>query len=61
MRGERCFADQINKKYINDNIPNTPEDIQIIKDKKEDFDNFCNYIIQNPGVFQNMRLRKSIF
>ena len=58
MRGERCFTDQINKKYINNSIP------QINQDDKEvnslEFDAFCNYLIENPGAFKNPRLHKSI-
>ena len=60
MRGEMCYRNQINKKYIDDNKQITEEDNRIIEEAKKDFDNFCNYIIQNPGVFTNMRLKKSI-
>ena len=51
MRTEICFRDQINKKYINKDIA------QYIENNQEDFDNFCNYIIQNPDAFKNPKFK----
>ena len=54
MRTEVCFRDQINKKYINNNIE------QYIESNKEQFEKFCNYIIQNPDAFKNPKLKSVI-
>ena len=54
MRTEICFRDQLNKRYINNNIE------QYIESNKEEFDNFCNYLIANPDSFNNPKLKKSI-
>ena len=54
MRTEICFRDQINKKYINKDIA------QYIENNQEDFDNFCNYIIQNPDAFKNPKFKSVI-
>ena len=54
MRCESCFRDQINKKYIDSNIE------KYIEHNKEDFDNFCNYIIENPDELKDFKLNKSI-
>lgn len=54
MRTDICFRDQISKKYINHNIE------EYIKTNKEEFDNFCNYLIQNPDDLKNPKLNNNI-
>ena len=54
MRTEICFRDQINKKYINTDVA------QYIENNQEDFDNSCNYIIQNPDAFKNPKFKSVI-
>ena len=29
------------------------------ENNQEDFDNFCNYIIENPDAFKNPKLKKN--
>ena len=47
MRGEGCFRDQMTKKYINNSIH------EFIENNDEDFEEFCNYIIENPDEIKN--------
>ena len=54
MRTERCFRDQVNKIYIDSNIE------QFIQSNKEEFCNFCNYIIESLDVFKNPQLNKTV-
>jgi hypothetical protein len=50
MRGEGCFRDQMTKKYINNSIH------EFIENNDEEFEEFCNYIIENPDEIKNPKL-----
>ena len=51
MRSEHCFRDQMSKKYINTNVE------QYIEKNKEEFDKFCNLLIENPDLVFNPRIK----